>query len=52
VVVFLISKFILPPTGKNRCIAKNCVYSFSNLGNGMCPIAFFGKIDINAVKNR
>jgi len=30
----------------------NCVYSFSNLGNGMCPMAFFGKIDIYAVKNR
>jgi len=34
---------ILPPTGKHRhaCITKNCAYSFSNLGNGMCPMAFF-----------
>jgi len=34
---------MLPPTGKNRCITKNYVYGFSNLGNGMCPMAFFGK---------
>ncbi len=31
----------LPPTGKNRCITKNCVCSFSNLGNGMCLMHHF-----------
>jgi hypothetical protein len=43
---------LLPPTRKNRCITKNCVDSYSNLGNGMCQMAFLGKIDIYAVKNR
>jgi hypothetical protein len=43
------NRYFLRPE-KNRCITKNYVNSFSNLGNGMCPMAFFGKIDIYAVK--
>jgi len=43
---------ILPPTGKNRCITKNCADSYSNPGNGMYQLAFLGNIDIYAVKNR
>jgi len=39
--------FLLPPTGNDRWITKN-------LGNGMCPMAFFGKkyIYIYAMKKR
>jgi len=36
---------------KNRFITKNAVVSFSNLGNGICQMAVFGKIDINDMKN-
>jgi len=43
---------LLPPTGKNRCKTKNCIYSFSNLGNGMYQMAFFGIIYISPMKNR
>ncbi len=42
---------ILPPTGKNRCKTEDWIYNFSNLGN-VYQMAFFGKIDIYAVKNR
>jgi len=41
----------LPPTRKNRCKTKNCVDSFSNLGNGVFQMAFFDKIYIYAVNN-
>ncbi len=37
---------ILPPTGKNRCITKNFLYTFSNLGNGMCQMTLFSTLDI------
>ena len=43
--------FILPPTGKNWCKTKNCLYSLSNLGNGMCQLTFLTTLDIYGVKN-
>ena len=42
---------LLPPTGKNWCKTKNCLYSLSNLGNGMCQLTFLTTLDIYGVKN-
>jgi len=36
---------------KNRCITKNCIYSLSNLGNGMCQMTFLSTLEIYGVKN-
>ncbi len=43
---------VLPPTGKNRCITKNCTESLSNLGNGMFQMTILCIIDICGVTNR
>ncbi len=42
---------LLPLFVKNRCITQNCIYSFSNLRNGMCHIIFLSTLDIFGVEN-
>jgi len=49
-VVLIFNKFVKGlKTYKKMKLAMSI---FLNLGNGMCTMAFFGKIDFYAVKNR